>query len=251
MNKITDYFKALPQYLLPHHPLSRAVGLLVRCRIPWFKNLLIDGFRRLYNVDLSLAAESDPHAYPDFNAFFTRALRPDARPLPAAEEAGLLQAKGRNYSLTQLLGSVELADRFQGGNYATIYLSPRDYHRIHMPLRGRLRKMVHIPGRLFSVSPATARVIPDLFARNERVVCLFETEAGPMAMVLVGAIFVASIETVWAGVVTPPAGKRITQWEYEQDAPELERGAEMGRFNMGSTVIQATFSCFWTFFDPN
>ena len=255
MNKITDYFKALPQYLLPHHPLSRAIGLLVRCRVPWFKNLLIDGFRRLYNVDLSLAAESDPHAYPDFNAFFTRALRPDARPLPAAEEAvvspvdgrvsqagimtdgRLLQAKGRDYSLTQLLGSVELADRFQGGNYATIYLSPRDYHRIHMPLRGRLRKMVHIPGRLFSVSPATARVIPDLFARNERLVCLFETEAGPMAMVLVGAIFVASIETVWAGVVTPPAGKRITQWEYEQDAPELERGAEMGRFNMGSTVI--------------
>ncbi len=255
MNKITDCFKALPQYLLPHHLLSRAVGRLARCRIPWVKNLLIDGFRRLYHVDLSLAVESDPHAYPDFNAFFTRALRADARPLPSAEKAvispvdgrvsqagemadgRLLQAKGRAYSLTQLLGSVELADRFQGGHYATIYLSPRDYHRIHMPLRGRLRRMVHIPGRLFSVSPATTRVVPELFARNERVVCLFETGAGPMAVVLVGAIFVASIETVWAGVVTPPRGKRVVQWEYQEDAPELERGAEMGRFNMGSTVI--------------
>ncbi len=255
MNKITDYFKALPQYLLPHHLLSRMVGRLARCRIPWIKNLLIDGFRRLYRVDLSLAVESDPHAYPDFNAFFTRALRPDARPLPSAEtavvspvdgrisQAGvmtdgcLLQAKGKVYSLTQLLGSTELADRFQGGHYATIYLSPRDYHRIHMPLSGRLREMVHIPGRLFSVSPATARVIPDLFARNERVVCLFETDAGPMAMVLVGAIFVASIETVWAGVITPPRGRAVTRREYREDAPELERGAEMGRFNMGSTVI--------------
>ncbi len=255
MNKITDYFKTLPQYPLPHHLLSRAIGHLARCRNPWIKNLLIDGFRRLYHVDLSLAVESDPHAYPDFNAFFTRALRADARPLPSAEtavvspvdgrisQAGvmhdghLLQAKGREYSLTQLLGSVELADRFQGGNYATIYLSPRDYHRIHMPLCGRLQRMVHIPGRLFSVSPATARVIPGLFARNERVVCLFETEAGPMILVLVGAIFVASIETVWAGVVTPPRGREVVQREYGDDAPELERGAEMGRFNMGSTVI--------------
>ncbi|HHL45629.1 MAG TPA: phosphatidylserine decarboxylase, partial [Gammaproteobacteria bacterium] len=221
MTRIIDYSKALPQYLLPHHLLSRAMGRLARCRIPVVKNLLIDGFKRLYDVDLSLAIETDPHGYPDFNSFFTRALRPDARPLASTEGAvaspvdgrisqagtmhngSLLQAKGKEYSLAQLLGSSQRASGFYGGNYATIYLSPRDYHRIHMPLAGRLIEMVHIPGRLFSVSPATTRVVPDLFARNERVVCLFETDVGPMAMVLVGAIFVASIETVWAGVVTP------------------------------------------------
>ncbi len=257
MTKIIDYSKTLPQYLLPHHLLSRAVGGLARCRIPAVKNLLIDGFRRLYDVDLSLAVETDPHGYPDFNSFFTRALRPDARPLASANGAvvspvdgrvsqagaihddSLLQAKGKEFSLAQLLGSPQRANVFQGGDYATIYLSPRDYHRIHMPLAGKLTGMVHIPGRLFSVSPATTRVVPGLFARNERVVCLFETDAGPMAMVLVGAIFVASIETVWAGVVTPPAGKEISVRDFRNDAHalELEQGAEMGRFNMGSTVI--------------
>ncbi len=252
-----DYLKALPQYLLPHHPLSRIMGRLVRCRIPGVKNLLIGGFRRLYRIDMSLAENPDPHSYPDFNSFFTRALRPDARPLAAAAEAvvspvdgrisqagtcgdgRILQAKGRDYTLAQLLGDSRHAATFQGGSYATIYLSPRDYHRIHMPLSGRLLEMVHIPGRLFSVNPATTRVIPGLFARNERVVCLFETDAGPMAMVLVGAIFVASIETQWAGVVTPPAGRTTSRRDYRNDpaAPHLERGAEMGRFNMGSTVI--------------
>ncbi len=257
MTKIVDYSKALPQYLLPHHLLSRVMGRLARCRIPGVKNLLIDGFKRLYNVDLSLAVETDPRGYPDFNSFFTRALRPDVRPLASAagavispvdgriSQAGtihdscLLQAKGKQYSLAQLLGSSRRADEFQKGDYATIYLSPRDYHRIHMPLAGRLMEVVHIPGRLFSVSPATARAVPGLFARNERVVCLFETDAGPMAMVLVGAIFVASIETVWAGAITPPAGREIRSWDFRNDihAPELEQGAEMGRFNMGSTVI--------------
>ncbi len=257
MTKIVDYSKALPQYILPHHLLSRAVGRLARCRIPAVKNLLIDGFRRLYDVDLSLAMEADPHGYPDFNSFFTRALRPEARPLASASgavvspvdgrisQAGaihddtLLQAKGKEYLLAQLLGSSQRATDFQGGDYATIYLSPRDYHRIHMPLAGKLTEMAHIPGRLFSVSPVTTRVVPGLFARNERVVCLFETDSGPMAMVLVGAIFVASIETVWAGVVTPPAGKEIRSWDFRSNVqvPELEQGAEMGRFNMGSTVI--------------
>ena len=255
--RIIDYSKALPQYLLPHHLLSRAMGRLVRCRIPVVKNLLIDGFKRLYDVDLSLAVETDPHGYSDFNSFFTRALRPDARPLAstagavaspvdgrisqvgAMHDGFLVQAKGKEYSLAQLLGSSQRASDFQRGNYATIYLSPRDYHRIHMPLAGRLVEMVHIPGRLFSVSPATTRVVPGLFSRNERVVCLFETEAGPMAMVLVGAIFVASIETVWTGVVTPPAGREIGSRDFRNDecVVELEKGAEMGRFNMGSTVI--------------
>jgi len=252
-----DYLKALPQYLLPHHPLSRAMGRMVRCRVPVVKNLLIDGFRRLYNIDMSIAAETDLRSYPDFNSFFTRALRSDARPLSAdmhavispvdgqvsqagtAHDGRILQAKGRDYTLAQLLGSSQLARDFQDASYTTIYLSPRDYHRIHMPMTGKLREMIHIPGRLFSVSPATTRVIPCLFARNERVVCMFETDAGPMAMVLVGAVFVASIETVWAGVVTPPAGKEIRHWIFDDDTPvhELEYGMEMGRFNMGSTVI--------------
>ncbi len=255
MTKILDCSKTLPQYLLPHHLLSRAVGRLARCRNPIIKNLLIDGFKRLYNVDLSLAVETDPHAYPDFNSFFTRALRPEARPLASAagavvspvdgrisqvgavHDGHLLQAKGRVYSLTRLLDSSSRAAAFNGGGYVNIYLSPRDYHRIHMPLAGRLKEMVHIPGRLFSVNPATARTVPGLFARNERVVCLFETDAGPVAMVLVGAIFVASIETVWAGIVTPPAGRETRVWDYSAEEYVLELGAEMGRFNMGSTVI--------------
>ncbi len=252
-----DLPKAAVQYLLPHHLLSRMVGRVARCRIPLVKNLLIDGFRRLYRIDLSSALETNPHGYPDFNSFFTRALRPDARPLAIAPDAlispvdgrisqvggidedRLLQAKGIHYSLERLLGGAQWAGEFRGGNFATIYLSPRDYHRIHMPLSGRLVEMVHVPGRLFSVSPATTRVVPGLFARNERLVCLFDTPAGHMALVLVGAIFVASIETAWAGVVTPPAGREVRSWDYRNDpqAPQLERGEEMGRFNMGSTVI--------------
>ncbi len=254
---LIDHLKALPQYLLPHHLLSRAVGRLVRCRVPLIKNLLIGGFSRLYRIDMTLAADPDPRNYADFNSFFTRALRPGARPIAdgagavispvdgcvslvgAGGDVPLLQAKGHDYTLEQLLGDARRAAMFEGGSYATIYLSPRDYHRIHMPLSGRLLEMVHIPGRLFSVNPATTRVIPGLFARNERVVCLFDTDAGPMALVLVGAIFVAGIETVWAGVVTPPAGRTMHCHDYRSDpaAPRLERGAEMGRFNMGSTVI--------------
>ncbi len=254
---IADYLKTLLQYLLPHHPLSRMVGLVAHCRLPLVKNLLIDGFRHLYRIDMEPAENPDPHGYPDFNSFFTRALRPQARPLAAAREAiispvdgcisqagtchdgRLLQAKGRYYTLTQLLGSSRRAAMFDGGSYATIYLSPRDYHRIHMPLAGRLLEMTHIPGRLFSVSPSATRVIPGLFARNERVVCLFESAAGPMALILVGAIFVASIETRWAGVVTSPSNRAASGKDYRGDpeAPRFERGAEMGRFNMGSTVI--------------
>ncbi len=255
--KATDYLKALPQYLLPGHPLSRVIYSLTRIRQHGVKNALIRGFLKLYpSIDMGEAEESDPLAFEHFNAFFTRALRPGARPVVAGPgelacpvdgaisqlgpiRAGrIFQAKGRDYSLEQLLGgSAERAEPFLGGSFATIYLAPFNYHRIHMPLAGQLREMVHIPGRLFSVNGATARAVPGLFARNERVVSLFDTEVGPMAVVKVAAIFVAGIETVWAGLVTPPAGKVVRQWRYRDDGPQLERGAELGRFNMGSTVI--------------
>ncbi|MDG4595666.1 MAG: archaetidylserine decarboxylase [Candidatus Contendobacter sp.] len=254
-----DHLRHLPQFFLPQRPLTRLIYRLARVRTPWFKDALIQHFARRFRVNLGEALEPNPRAYPDFNAFFTRALKPGARPVAPgdrvvccpvdgavsqigfAEADTLLQAKGRRFSLTALLGGdAERARPFQGGAFATLYLSPRDYHRIHMPLAGRLREMAHIPGKLFSVSPLTARVVPELFARNERVAALFDTPAGPMALVLVGAVNVASIETVWAGAITPPLGKAIRDWSYPpngDDAVRLDKGAEMGRFNLGSTVI--------------
>ncbi|HRY15943.1 MAG: phosphatidylserine decarboxylase [Candidatus Competibacteraceae bacterium] len=255
----SDYLRNLPQYLLPQRGLTRLIYWATRRRTPWFKNLLIRQFARYFQVNLAEALEADPRAYPDFNAFFTRALKPGARPIASgdrivccpvdgaisqigmANEDTLLQAKGRSFSLTELLGGdIERAKPFQNGAFATLYLSPRDYHRIHIPLAGQLREMTHIPGKLFSVSPLTTRMIPNLFARNERVVTLFDTLEGPMALVLVGAINVASIETVWAGAITPPLGMTIRHWSYPShgdSAVRLDQGAEMGRFNMGSTVI--------------
>lgn len=251
-----DRLLCLPQHLLPQHALSRLVGRLAESRNPWVKDRFIGWFARRYGVDLGEAAQPDPRAYPDFNSFFTRALRPAARPLPeppgavacpvdgvvsqagAATGGRLLQAKGHEYTVEALLGGEpRLAAPFQGGSFATLYLSPRDYHRIHMPLDGRLVTMLHVPGRLFSVNPLTARGVPRLFARNERVVTLFETAAGPMAVVLVGAVIVASIETVWAGIVTPPSGREIRRWDYPPGEVKLARGAELGRFRLGSTVI--------------
>ena len=265
---LIDYVKALPQYLLPHHLLSRALSHLTHARQKGFKNWFIRNFSQLYKLNLDEALSADENDYEHFNAFFTRALKPGARtfvggeeivssPVDGAisqlgkiEEGRVFQAKGRSYSVVELLGGDErLAAQFEDGEFATIYLSPRDYHRIHMPLSGKLEEMIHVPGRLFSVNPATARVIPRLFARNERVVSLFSTEAGPMAMVMVGAIFVASCETVWAGEITPPAGKKVRSWDYRQatDAPQLAKGEEMGRFNMGSTVVMLLpkGSCQW------
>ncbi|HMR03101.1 MAG TPA: archaetidylserine decarboxylase [Candidatus Competibacter phosphatis] len=254
-----DHLRHWPQYLLPQRWLTRLTYRVTRVRVPWFKNALIRGFARGFGVNLDEALDPDPQAYPDFNAFFTRALKPEVRPLAlgdrvvccpvdgAVSQIGiaqtdrLLQAKGRTFSLAALLGGdMERARPFQGGAFTTLYLSPRDYHRIHMPLTGQLREMVHVPGALFSVSPLTARMVPELFARNERVAALFDTEAGPMALVLVGAINVASIETVWAGAITPPLGTTIRHWRYPSSgtgAVRLDQGAEMGRFNMGSTVI--------------
>lgn len=251
-----DYLFAWPQYILPHHALSAAMERLTRSRCRWFKDWAIRWFVRRYEIDMEEARYRSPGAYADFNAFFTRPLRAGARPIDAAvgavaspvdaavSQAGILdgqqlvQAKGQAFELDDLLGrGAREGDVFADGNFATLYLSPRDYHRIHMPLAGTLREMVYVPGRLFSVNPATTRVVPRLFARNERVVALFETEAGPMALVLVGAVFVGSIETLWHGTVTPPRRRELHRWEYPAGEVRLEKGEEMGRFNMGSTVI--------------
>jgi phosphatidylserine decarboxylase len=241
------------QYLLPQHGLSRLIRAATRVRVAWFKNWTIRAFLKLYSVDMSEASQSDPYAYASFNEFFTRALKDGARPIagdvdaivsPAdgcVSEAGtidgdqLLQAKGRRYALTELLAAQPWAHRFEGGTFATIYLAPFNYHRVHMPLRGQLRETVYVPGRLFSVNAATARLVPGLFARNERVLTLFDSGAGQFALVLVGALNVGSMATVWAGDITPAARRAITR--IPAPPTTLEKGAELGRFNMGSTVI--------------
>jgi phosphatidylserine decarboxylase len=244
------------QYALPHHLLSRAMGRLTHCQKPFVKDFLIQSIAKTYRINVTEAEQPDLKAYACFNDFFTRPLKADARPIARAAdavvspadgflsragliEAGrIIQAKGMDYSVETLLGGdAARAAPFMGGTFATIYLSPRDYHRLHMPLAGTLREMVHVPGRLFSVNDATARGVPNLFARNERVAAIFDTEAGPMALILVGAIFVASIETVWHGEVTPPTARQIRTWTYPEANIQLGRGAEMGRFNMGSTII--------------
>ena len=250
-----DRLFILFQYLLPHHLLSRLAGCLANCTWSWVKTPFITWFVKRYQVDMSQALEENPTAYSSFNDFFTRALKPDARPLdqtdgsilcPAdgaisqlgkIEHGRIFQAKGHSFSVQELLGgNAELAAPFQGGEFATVYLSPRDYHRVHMPLGGTLKEMIYVPGKLFSVNQTTAKNVPELFARNERVVCLFDTEAGPMAVVLVGAMIVASVETVWAGLVAPPS-RELRSTAYGQAAPSLEKGDEMGRFKLGSTAI--------------
>lgn len=250
-----DRLFILSQHLLPHHLLSRLAGSLANCTWSWVKNPFINWFVNRYQVDMSQAAEPNPTAYACFNDFFTRALRPDARPLDPDQNSILcpadgvisqmgsithgrvIQAKGQSFSVLELLGGNSAhASQFQGGQFATVYLSPSDYHRVHMPLTGTLREMIHVPGKLFSVNQTTAANVPELFARNERVVCLFDTEAGPMALVLVGAMIVASIETVWAGPIAPPQ-RLVRSQQYGISAPQLERGAEMGRFKLGSTAI--------------
>jgi phosphatidylserine decarboxylase len=244
------------QHLLPQHTISRIVHAATRSRVPWFKNLLISSFVRGFDPDLSDAVETNPHAYASFNDFFTRALRADARPLPAdprviacpvdgtvsqagpIESGTLLQAKGRHYALETLLaGQRGWAERFMGGSFATIYLAPYNYHRMHMALRGTLRETWFVPGRLFSVNRATAEGVRDVFARNERVVCCFEDGALSHAMVLVGALNVGSIETVWHGEVAPRRPRRFTSLPTPAQGATLERGAEFARFNMGSTII--------------
>lgn len=251
-----DYLKSLPLYPLPQHAISRLTFRLTRIRTPWFKNLLIHAFAAHFGVDWSEALYQRPEDYVHFNDFFTRPLRNGARliegdaravicpadghisQIGAIDADAVFQAKGHEFSVTTLLGGDgQRAEPFRNGSFATVYLSPRDYHRVHMPLTGTLRETIYVPGRLFSVAPHTTRTVPALFARNERLVSVFDTDAGPMAMVLVGAINVAAIETLWAGLVTPPPRKQIEVQNYQQAGITLERGAEMGRFNMGSTVI--------------
>ena len=245
----------LMQYILPQHLLSALMHKIARCKASWFKNFLTTQFIKLFNVNMSEAAEPDPEQYEHFNAFFTRHLKNDARPLDDVENnlaspvdgtvsqlgqitnSQVFQAKGKHFNLAALLGSDTMTADFEDGSFNTIYLSPKDYHRIHFPTDGKLKKMVHIPGDLFSVNQTTVEAVDELFARNERVVAFFDTPAGPMAMVMVGAIFVSSIETVWHGEVTPPRHNQVRRWTYEDSALSFNKHDEMAFFNMGSTVI--------------
>ncbi|EAT12306.1 phosphatidylserine decarboxylase [Bermanella marisrubri] len=251
MNK-KDLF-VLSQYLVPQHSLSRLVGWFASTEINWIKNTFIEKFAAKYDVNMDEALEEDLRAYKSFNDFFTRALKDGARPISddkivspadgAVSQLGEIelgrcfQAKGRDFGVNELLGGdAERAEPFMKGDFATIYLSPKDYHRVHMPCDGVLKETVYVPGDLFSVNPATAEGVDGLFARNERLVCMFETEHGPMAMVLVGAMIVAGIETVWSGQVCPLPKKAQVQ-KYDGGEIRLKKGDEMGRFKLGSTVI--------------
>lgn len=248
------------QYILPKLWLTRLAGWGASKRAGWLTKLVIDLFVKFYNVDMKEAQKPDTASYRTFNDFFVRPLREEARPvdtdpsilvmpadgvisqLGAIEQDKILQAKGHNYTLEALLaGNYQMAELFHNGHFATTYLSPRDYHRVHMPCNGILREMIYVPGDLFSVNHFTAQNVPNLFARNERVICLFDTEFGPMAQILVGATIVGSIETVWSGTVTPPREGIIKRWTWPAGESEgsvaLLKGQEMGRFKLGSTVI--------------
>ena len=242
------------QYLVPKQALSSVAGVLAGARGGGVTQAIIRRFVRRFGVNMNEAAEPDIAAYPTFNQFFTRALKAGARPLARAEwvcpvdgaisafgaieRDQIFQAKGHRYSSRALVGgSAELAAPFDDGHFATLYLSPKDYHRIHMPCDGRLLRMIHVPGELFSVNPATAQAVPGLFARNERVACFFETKFGPFVLVLVGATIVGSMATVWHGVVNSPRSAALREWAYADREVRLQQGEEMGRFLLGSTVV--------------
>jgi phosphatidylserine decarboxylase len=253
--RILDSILSAIQYLLPHHLLSAMVHWFMRIRIKVIKNVQISLISEMTGVDWSESRLKSASDFKTFNAFFTRELRKGARPIDPdsasfvspsdgkISQCGrltndrILQAKGAHYSLRALLANDPAAGAFHNGFFHTIYLSPRDYHRVHMPMSGNLQRMIHVPGRLFSVAPYTVRSIPGLFTRNERVISLFEPSHGPMALILVGAMLVSSMETTWSGLVTPPRGKRVTTGDWSRRDIHLEKGQEMGRFNMGSTVI--------------
>jgi phosphatidylserine decarboxylase len=244
----------LLQHLLPKQALTSLAGVVAGAHGGAATTALIRGFVRRYGVNMAEAAQPDPAAYQTFNAFFTRELKPGARPLAQAElicpvdgaisQFGaidcdrIFQAKGHHYTAQALVGGdAALAAHFHGGLFATLYLSPKDYHRIHMPCAGRLLRMIHVPGDLFSVNPATARGVPGLFARNERVVCVFDGATGPWVLVLVGATIVGSMATAWHGVVNPPRPGTVREWAYHDQDIRLAQGQEMGRFLLGSTVV--------------
>ncbi len=251
---MSDRLAVLPQYLLPKQALTALAGAFARRELGGLTTGAIRRFAARYGVDMAEAAEPDIAAYKSFNAFFTRPLKAGARPLAdarlicpvdgaisqfgAIDGDQVFQAKGHRYSTAALVGGdAALAARFANGHFATLYLSPRDYHRIHMPCDGRLVRMIHVPGALFSVNPTTARGVPGLFARNERVVCVFESDAGPFVLVLVGATIVGSMATVWHGVVNPPRPGRLREWSYSDPNLSFSQGEEMGRFLLGSTVV--------------
>ena len=243
-----------PQYLLPKRVLTGLAGKFANLRGGALTHAVIRKFIAHYGVDMSEAADSRIESYATFNEFFTRPLREGVRPIADAtficpvdaaisqfgpiEHGQIFQAKGHSYSARALIGGDQnLARRFDNGHFATLYLAPRDYHRIHMPCEGRLTRMIYVPGELFSVNPLTARHVPGLFARNERVVCVFDTAFGPFVNVLVGATIVGSVATVWHGVVNPPRTRDIREWRYEDQNIVLAKGAELGRFLLGSTVV--------------
>jgi phosphatidylserine decarboxylase len=251
---VSDRLAVLPQYLLPKSALTNFAGRVAGAKAGKYTTGLIRWFVGRYNVNMDEALDPNIANYKTFNEFFTRALRPDARPLADAtyvcpvdgrisqfgniEDDQIFQAKGHQFSTTALVGGdAKLAAQFQHGSFANLYLSPRDYHRIHMPIDGKLTRMIYVPGELFSVNPTTARGIPGLFARNERVVCVFDTAHGPFVMTLVGATIVGSMATVWHGVVNPPRLAQVTEWKYDDQNIVLKKGDELGRFLLGSTVV--------------
>ncbi|MEO5934327.1 MAG: archaetidylserine decarboxylase [Duganella sp.] len=251
---MSDRLAVLPQYLLPKGALTNFAGRVAGAKGGAMTTRLIRWFVGKYDVNMGEALNPDIASYTSFNEFFTRALRPDARPLAdadficpvdgrisqfgAIDDDQIFQAKGHKFTTTALVGGdVALAAKFQHGSFANLYLSPRDYHRIHMPCDGKLTRMIYVPGELFSVSPAAARGIPGLFARNERVVCVFDTANGPFVMTLVGATIVGSMATVWHGVINPPRLSKVTEWTYADQNIVLKKGEELGRFLLGSTVV--------------
>ncbi len=263
-NSLIENLKVLLQYLLPKHLVSVLAGKLAGIQTPWLKNLMIKRFAKAYKIDMSIAEEPELTFYKNFNHFFTRSIRLDTRPIDSDEnslcspvdgaisqfgaiaKARIIQAKKRDYSVIELLGgSQSEAELFIDGQFCTIYLAPKDYHRIHMPCDGELLSMTHIPGQLFSVNPLTARNVPKLFARNERVVSLFSTSFGKIAIVAVGATIVGSIETIWAGTITPPTRNSIARKDYPNNSIRIAKGDEMGRFKLGSTVIILTQKNNW------
>ena len=251
---MSDALAVLPQYLLPKKAITALAGKIAGVRGGAATSALIRWFVKRYNVNMAEAANPDVASYPTFNEFFTRPLKEGARPIAATDficpvdgaisQFGpikadqIFQAKGHQYSTTALVGGdAGLAAEFENGSFATLYLSPRDYHRIHMPCDGLLRRMIYVPGDLFSVNPVTARGVPGLFARNERVVCVFDSDNGPFVLTLVGATVVGSMATTWHGVVNPPRSSHIGDWYYDQQGIVIRKGAEMGRFLLGSTVV--------------
>jgi phosphatidylserine decarboxylase len=251
---VSDCLSVLPQYLYPKRAMTTVAGKLANAKAGRATTAFIRWFVGHYGVNMSEAAEPDIARYPTFNAFFTRALRPGARPFAdadficpvdgsisqfgAIDDDRIIQAKNHHYSTVALVGGDrDLAAHFRHGSFATLYLSPKDYHRIHMPCAGRLMRMIFVPGSLFSVNPVTARGVPELFARNERVVCVFETEHGPFVLVLVGATIVGSMETVWHGIVNPAGARDVKEWQYRPQDRVFGKGDEMGRFLLGSTIV--------------